>query len=143
VGEHALGQNDDLLGQILYSLNVDCQWHRDWSRELVQVFTADNPSNKDAIRGWISKWRPRTLLAVDAIAGLFESKPIGRGENLFFTISRSRATISGLNSLRARLLKEAGSYFALFEATKHGLQLIGNTLVASLIIQKSLVQLQP
>jgi hypothetical protein len=77
VREFALGHKDHLLGQILYSLNEDCQWHRDWSRELVQVLTADNPSNKDAIRGWISKWRSRALLAVDAFAGLFESKLIG------------------------------------------------------------------
>ena len=79
MGELALGQNDHLFGQILYSLNEDCQWHRDWSRELVQVLTADNSSNKDVIGGWITKWRPRALLAVDAFAGLFESKQIGQG----------------------------------------------------------------
>jgi hypothetical protein len=87
MGELALGQNDHLLGQILYSLNEDCQWHRDWSRELVQVLTADSPSNKVVIGGWITKWRPKALLAVDAFAGLFESKPIGQGENLFHNLT--------------------------------------------------------
>ena len=87
MGELALGQNDHLFGQILYSLNEDCQWHRDWSRELVQVLTADSSSNKDVIGGWITKWRPKALLAVDAFAGLFESKPIGQGENLFHNLT--------------------------------------------------------
>jgi hypothetical protein len=94
VRDFELGHKDHLLGPIQYSLDEDCQWHRDWSRELVQVLTADNPSKKDVIGGWIAKWRLRTLLAVDAFAGLFESEPIGQGENLF-TISLRRSTVSG------------------------------------------------
>ena len=87
-GDLALGQNDHLLGQIFYSLNEDCQWHRDWSRELVQLLTADNLSNKDAIRGWVSKWRPRALLAVDAFADFFEANPVGQGDTLFHDLTK-------------------------------------------------------
>jgi len=82
-GDLALGQNDHLLGQIFYSLNEDCQWHRDWSRELVQVLLADNSTNKDVIGSWITKWRPRALLAVDAFADFFEANPAGQGDTLF------------------------------------------------------------
>lgn len=59
----------------------------DWSRELVHVLTANNPSNKDLIGGWITKWRPRVLLGVDAFASLFESKPIGQEENPFHNLT--------------------------------------------------------
>jgi len=105
VREFELGHRDHLLGQILYSLNEDCHWYRDRSREPVQVLMANNSSNKDVISSWITNWRPRALLAVGAFGSPFESKPIGQGENLF-TISLSRSTISGPNCLRALLLKE-------------------------------------
>ncbi|MBV8437893.1 MAG: hypothetical protein JOY95_10310 [Silvibacterium sp.] len=87
VGDLALGQNDHLLGQIFYSLNEDCQWHRDWSRALVQTLTADNPSNNKIIQNWIKQWRPRALEAVDAFADLFESKPLGQGDTLFHNLT--------------------------------------------------------
>ena len=35
LSELALSQDDYLLGQIFYSLNEDCQWHRQWSESLV------------------------------------------------------------------------------------------------------------
>ena len=105
-GRACARQNDHLLDQILYSLNEDCQWHRDWSRERVQLLTADNPSNDEVIGGWITKWRRRALLAVDAFAGLLESKLTGQGESLFHNLT---AQIDGFgpNSMRAWLLKEA------------------------------------
>ena len=34
VSDLALRQDDYLLGQIFYSLNEDCQWHRQWSESL-------------------------------------------------------------------------------------------------------------
>jgi toluene monooxygenase system protein E len=40
----ALRENDHLLGQIFYSLNEDCQWHREWSQALVQMAVEDTPS---------------------------------------------------------------------------------------------------
>jgi len=87
VGDLALGQKDHLLGQILYSLNEDCQWHRDWSRTLVQMLASDNPSSKDVIQSWIRKWRPGALEAVDAFADMFESKPLGQGDTLFHNVT--------------------------------------------------------
>jgi hypothetical protein len=110
VRELALGHKDHLLGQILYSLNEDCQWHRDWTRELVQVLTADNPSNKDAIRGTRSEAGSRSgarelcWRSMPSRASLNQSPSVRES---LFTISRIRSTISGPNSLRGWLLKQA------------------------------------
>jgi toluene monooxygenase system protein E len=41
----ALERGDYLLGQIFYSLNEDCQWHRQWSQALVRIAIEDNPLN--------------------------------------------------------------------------------------------------
>jgi toluene monooxygenase system protein E len=72
LSELALSQDDYLLGQIFYSLNEDCQWHRQWSESLVRVAIEDNVRNKGAIQGWINRWYPLAARAVNAFAPLFE-----------------------------------------------------------------------
>lgn len=67
----ALSQKDHLLGQILYSLNEDCQWHRGWSRALALTAIEENPRNRDVIFSWIEKWRPLAIRAIGALAELF------------------------------------------------------------------------
>jgi toluene monooxygenase system protein E len=68
----ALREDDYLLGQIFYSLNEDCQWHRQWSESLVRTALEDNLHNKDVVQGWINRWYPLAAHAVDAFALLFE-----------------------------------------------------------------------
>jgi toluene monooxygenase system protein E len=68
----ALSQDDYLLGRIFYSLNEDCQWHRQWSESLVRVAIEDNIRNKDTIQGWINRWYPLAARAVDAFSPVFE-----------------------------------------------------------------------
>jgi toluene monooxygenase system protein E len=70
----ALSEDDYLLGQIFYSLNEDCQWHRQWSRALVGMAIDDTPHNKDVIQGWIAKWYPFALGAAEAFASAFQGK---------------------------------------------------------------------
>jgi toluene monooxygenase system protein E len=72
LSELALSQDDYLLGQIFYSLNEDCQWHRQWSESLVRVAIEDNVRNKATIQGWIDRWYPLAARAVHAFAPLFE-----------------------------------------------------------------------
>jgi toluene monooxygenase system protein E len=72
LSELALSQDDYLLGQIFYSLNEDCQWHRQWSEALVRMAIEDNVRNKDTIQGWINRWYPLAARAVRAFAPLFE-----------------------------------------------------------------------
>jgi toluene monooxygenase system protein E len=73
LSELALSQDDYLLGQIFYSLNEDCHWHRQWSESLVQMAIEDNFRNKDTIQGWINRWYPLAAPAVHAFAPLFDA----------------------------------------------------------------------
>ena len=80
VGELALHEDDYLLGQIFYSLNQDCQWHRQWSESLVRVAIEDNVRNKDTIQAWIDRWYPLGARAVHTFAPLLDDtlKRIGK-----------------------------------------------------------------
>jgi toluene monooxygenase system protein E len=64
----ALREDDYLLGQIFYSLNEDCQWHRQWSESLVKMAIEDNVRNIDTIQTWITRWYPLASHAVETLA---------------------------------------------------------------------------
>jgi len=70
----ALREGDHLLGQIFYSLNEDCRWHREWSQALTRMVIEDNPQNIGTIQGWIEKWYPLAASALRAFAPLFAGK---------------------------------------------------------------------
>jgi toluene monooxygenase system protein E len=68
----ALRNGDHLIGQIFYSLNEDCRWHREWSQALIRMLVADNSQNSAIIQGWIQKWYPLAARALEAFAPVFE-----------------------------------------------------------------------
>ena len=68
----ALRQDDYLLGQIFYSLNEDCQWHRRWSESLVRMAIEDHAHNRNTIQSWINQWYPLAARAVHTFASLLE-----------------------------------------------------------------------
>ena len=70
----ALRAGDHLLGQVFYSLNEDCKWHREWSQALTRMVIEDNSRNTATIQAWIEKWHPVAARAVQAFAPLFEGK---------------------------------------------------------------------
>jgi toluene monooxygenase system protein E len=70
----ALREGDYLLGRILYSLDEDCRWHRDWSQALTRMVIEDNAHNIGIIQGWIEKWHPVAARTTQAFAPLFEEK---------------------------------------------------------------------
>ena len=72
--ELALREGDYLLGQIFYSLNEDCQWHRQWTQALIGMVIEDNSRNTGTIQGWIEKWHPVAARALEAFAPLFEGR---------------------------------------------------------------------
>jgi toluene monooxygenase system protein E len=72
LSELALSEEDYLLGQIFYSLNEDCQWHRQWSECLVRMTIEDNVRNKDTIQEWVNRWYPLAAHAVQPFARLCE-----------------------------------------------------------------------
>jgi toluene monooxygenase system protein E len=72
VSDLALRHDDYLLGQIFYSLNEDCQWHREWTESLIRMAIEDHASNKVTIQAWIDRWHPLAARAVRAFALLLE-----------------------------------------------------------------------
>src|SRR5919108_3608513 len=72
--ELALCEGDYLLGQLFYSLNEDCHWHREWSQALMRMAIEDNSQNGSTIQGWIEKWHPVAARALQAFAPLFGGK---------------------------------------------------------------------
>jgi toluene monooxygenase system protein E len=68
----ALERGDYLLGQIFYSLNEDCQWHRQWSHALVRMAIEDNPLNLGVLQGWVNKWYRLGAPAMEALAAVWE-----------------------------------------------------------------------
>ena len=79
VSELALAEEDYLLGQIFYSLNEDCQWHREWSSCLIQSAVADNVRNRQTIQGWLNHWCPLATRAVQPFAMLLQETLEGLG----------------------------------------------------------------
>jgi len=69
----ALRENDHLLGQMFYSLNEDCQWHREWSQALVQMAVEDTPANRHVIQTWIDKWYRGAAAAVQGFSSTFDT----------------------------------------------------------------------
>jgi toluene monooxygenase system protein E len=96
----ALGRNDHLLGQVFYSLNEDCQWHRAWSTSLVRTAIEDSPSNVSVIKAWIDKWRPLATQALNALTPLFDGQPVGTGETVFHDLG-PRVTADGHEYLQS------------------------------------------
>ena len=90
----ALGHNDHLLGQIFYSLNEDCQWHRQWSKALTQIAIEDTPTNPQVIQTWIDKWYSGAVRAVDAFSSIFEGKSGSPGTPPFHDLTSQIAAFS-------------------------------------------------
>jgi toluene monooxygenase system protein E len=82
-------EGDYLLGQILYSLDEDCRWHRQWSHALVKMVLEDSPSNHKIIQEWIDKWYDHAKAAVSAFAVGFEGKQDGEKSCSFSQVSQS------------------------------------------------------
>ena len=82
LGDLGRREGDYMLGQIFYSLNEDCQWHRQWSQALVKMAMKDTPRNKEVIQGWVNKWYPVAARAVQAFAPVFEEMP-GQAKTLW------------------------------------------------------------
>ena len=90
----ALGHNDHLLGQIFYSLNEDCLWHRQWSQALTQAAIEDTATNRQLIQTWIDKWYPGALRAVDAFSSFFEGMAGSPGMPPFHDLTSQIAALS-------------------------------------------------
>lgn len=68
-------EGDTLLREILFSLDEDARWHREWSLALFQLAVEDDPANRGVIQGFLDRWHPRTLRAVEALAPVLSADP--------------------------------------------------------------------
>jgi toluene monooxygenase system protein E len=71
----ARAAGDDVLDHLLFSLDEDCRWHRAWSAALIRTALADRASNRAVIDGWLDRWRPLAIAAIEALAARFEARP--------------------------------------------------------------------
>jgi toluene monooxygenase system protein E len=72
----ARAAGDDLLSGLLFSLNEDCRWHRDWTASLVRLVIDERQENLSVLQGWLSKWDPVVESALEGVAALFEDLPV-------------------------------------------------------------------
>ena len=98
----ALERGDYLLGQIFFSLDEDCQWHRQWSQALVRMAIEDIPRNLDVLQGWVNKWYGLAAAAMQALAAIWEDEFANRSPE---SVSRRVTGYYGqyLDSMNLRL----------------------------------------
>jgi toluene monooxygenase system protein E len=70
-------RGDFVLGQLLASLDEDCQWHRRWTAALVGVALAARPENRAALADWTQAWVPKVSAAIAALAPLLDEAGAG------------------------------------------------------------------
>lgn len=102
----ALREGDYLLGRVFYSLNEDCQWHRQWSQAMIRMVIEDNSHNIGTIQGWIDKWYPIAASAVQAFTPVFdgnlENAHMARFEGLTENLDKHyRGYLSGMGLQRS------------------------------------------
>jgi toluene monooxygenase system protein E len=73
-GGLAKDNGDYLLQELFVSLNQDCIWHRQWSQALIQTALKDQRENKRVIEGWMAKWYPLALRAVQGFQPVFDRR---------------------------------------------------------------------
>jgi toluene monooxygenase system protein E len=73
LGRLARASGDDVLERMLFSLDADCRWHRQWSAALVSAAVRDTPGNASHVETWIARWTPRAIPALAAFRPVFEN----------------------------------------------------------------------
>jgi toluene monooxygenase system protein E len=63
--------HDHVLGKVLFSLQEDSMWHREWAGALVDHAVGTNPENQQVLAGWTERWQPQVLAALEPLEPLF------------------------------------------------------------------------
>jgi toluene monooxygenase system protein E len=88
----ARAAGDDVLAQVLGSLNEDCAWHKAWSQALLRMLVQDVPGNVALLRGWMDKWQPRAKAALAPFESTFgEGTAANVTRGLFDPLELARA----------------------------------------------------
>jgi len=72
LGTFAREGKDELLGEVFYSINEDCIWHKQWSQTLLRMVLEDTPESSHIILEWSKKWYPLVMRAVAPFADLID-----------------------------------------------------------------------
>ncbi len=92
--ELAAKNGDPRMSEILYSLNEDSRWQREWTKALVSAAVEDTPENRKTLEVWSEKWY---LLASDAVRAF---EPEWNGCRLPSLSLLEVQQLSGLGSFR-------------------------------------------
>jgi methane monooxygenase component A beta chain/propane monooxygenase small subunit len=90
---NAARNGDPLTAALMLTGGIDTERQLAWSQELVRVLLADPEhasGNRAAISGWIERWTPRVLAAVDGYAPVFSTPGITTGEPFAAAAGRAR-----------------------------------------------------
>jgi len=74
LGDAARHNGDTLLGLLTDAQLRDAERHRRWARSLVAM-ASEQPGNNEVLRGWIAKWTPLAVAAIDAYAAHLADAP--------------------------------------------------------------------
>jgi hypothetical protein len=80
---NAARNGDPLTAALMVTAGIDTERQLAWTQELVRVLLSDEAhgsSNRAAISGWIQRWIPKVLAAVDGYAPVFSTPGIATGE---------------------------------------------------------------
>jgi toluene monooxygenase system protein E len=66
---------DALDAQILRSLFEDCEWHRAWTRALLDLAFVARPGNRDVVARWTDSWEATTRAVQQAAAETIGDDP--------------------------------------------------------------------
>lgn len=72
-GNLSRSENDELLGEIFYSIGEDCRWHKQWNEALMRTVILDTPENGQIILEWSKKWYPLAIQAVTPFAQFIDN----------------------------------------------------------------------
>jgi toluene monooxygenase system protein E len=75
LGALAERAGDALDAQILRSLFEDCEWHRAWTRALLELAFVARPGNRDVVAGWTDTWNATVREVADAAARTIGDEP--------------------------------------------------------------------
>lgn len=75
--ELAQRNDDPFLALMFAEFQNDANRSRHWSSDLVDYALAAKPELREVLSGWVGTWSPRAFAAVDALAPMFETAPVG------------------------------------------------------------------
>lgn len=78
----AQANGDQFLAQLFIEFTNDSKRSQDWTQALVQYMLNRDPKLHSVLEGWLARWQPDALAAVNALTPLFGTAPTPLSEQL-------------------------------------------------------------